>query len=272
MARRQRTTEPTLFDNQILEKRCARCKAVKPADAYRPFPRNRCGLASYCRDCEAAFKSESAADRRLAAETATEKPCLICGVVLLMENFAPDKRYLDRRSPDCRCCHEAKLAREWSEKNVGLTASSPKRCSRCNLEKPRTEFHNDTDRRDGKQRHCKACSAVVVERAKSTPEGREKFRRYTRHSALGKRYGITLEQYDAILLAQGGVCWICGKNRQDNGQDLDTDHDWDTGDIRGILCKSCNKGIGSFYHNPALLRKAAEYIEKTKDNPAIKRS
>lgn len=67
-----------------------------------------------------------------------------------------------------------------------------------------------------------------------------------------KRYGITLEQYN--ILASDG-CRICGKRH-----DLCCDHDHVTGKLRGILCRSCNRGIGLLQDNPVLLRAATQYL------------
>lgn len=67
---------------------------------------------------------------------------------------------------------------------------------------------------------------------------------YKRRDAyLRRTYGITLAQYDAILLAQGGHCFFCNANGTTRA--LAVDHDHVTGEIRGLLCKRCNfKGLG----------------------------
>ena len=71
------------------------------------------------------------------------------------------------------------------------------------------------------------------------------------------RYGVTPEQYDQMLLEQGGFCVIC---------DLpmgrpDLDHDHATGKVRKLLCASCNKAIGMMQEDPDRLRAAAQYLE-----------
>jgi hypothetical protein len=51
---------------------------------------------------------------------------------------------------------------------------------------------------------------------------------------------------------------ICGDSKH-----LGIDHDHGTGKVRGLLCRDCNQGIGRFHDNPAILRKAADYIEQS---------
>lgn len=62
---------------------------------------------------------------------------------------------------------------------------------------------------------------------------------------LKKRYGITVEQYDLLLKSQKGVCAICGGNNLDEKR-LSVDHDHNTGEVRGLLCNTCNRKLGWF--------------------------
>ena len=93
-------------------------------------------------------------------------------------------------------------------------------------------------------------------------ERNENHRRYLRerprlqraHDLI--RYGITPEEYDAMLAAQGGGCAICGARGNANGRRLAVDHDHVTGAARGILCHNCNAGIGHFADDRARMREA----------------
>lgn len=60
----------------------------------------------------------------------------------------------------------------------------------------------------------------------------------SRRSELKRRFGITPEQYDEMLAEQEGVCAICGKEQ--GGRTLAVDHDHSTGEVRGLLCTTCN--------------------------------
>lgn len=75
---------------------------------------------------------------------------------------------------------------------------------------------------------------------------------------LKLKYGISLDEYNALFLKQGGVCKICGKYQQH--ENLAVDHNHKTGKVRGLLCSSCNKGLGYFKDNPIILKEAIKYL------------
>lgn len=75
--------------------------------------------------------------------------------------------------------------------------------------------------------------------------------------ALQRLYGLTLAEYHLLEDYQERSCAICKKQ----GARLCVDHDHETREVRGLLCQHCNKGLGHFLDDPALLRKAAEYLE-----------
>lgn len=80
----------------------------------------------------------------------------------------------------------------------------------------------------------------------------------SRKSFYKTKYGLTLEQVQA-LRALG--CGICGQQGiEGRWGNLHIDHDHKTGKVRGALCSSCNLGLGKFRDDPDLLRKAAEYL------------
>lgn len=75
---------------------------------------------------------------------------------------------------------------------------------------------------------------------------------------LQETYGISHEEYDELLAAQGGTCAICGRTPRYN---LDVDHDHRTGLIRGLLCKMCNRHLlPSVRDDPDVLDAAAHYL------------
>lgn len=84
-------------------------------------------------------------------------------------------------------------------------------------------------------------------------------------SRRNKRYGITQEVFDAMLCQQFGKCLICEVTL--SGETKNTtphvDHCHSTKKNRGILCSPCNLMLGNSKDSPAILRRAAEYLEKS---------
>ncbi len=118
------------------------------------------------------------------------------------------------------------------------------------------------------------------ERYRNDPEYREAIKiksindrrknpRRRREQNLRATYGITQEAYDLVLEYQGGGCAICGRkeNTAKYFKYLHVDHDHTTGEVRGILCDSCNLAIGKFQDNPELLRRAADYLDGGLESP-----
>lgn len=71
------------------------------------------------------------------------------------------------------------------------------------------------------------------------------------------RYGITPEEYDRRVKEQDGKCAICLEERP-----LAVDHCHETGKVRGLLCRSCNAGMGMLKDDPERLRRAILFLEQ----------
>lgn len=82
---------------------------------------------------------------------------------------------------------------------------------------------------------------------------------YGRKQMLYHKYGLTLADYNAMLAAQDMACAICG---QRSDKPLHVDHDHETGEVRGLLCNSCNTGLGFFKDRIRLLAAAIVYLEE----------
>lgn len=85
---------------------------------------------------------------------------------------------------------------------------------------------------------------------------------------IEKRFGITAEQYGALLRAQGGRCAIC--RSVPRSKRLAVDHDHQTGEVRGLLCSGkersgCNVAIGILHDDVDIVQRAADYL---RDPPA----
>lgn len=99
---------------------------------------------------------------------------------------------------------------------------------------------------------------------------RKENERHLKDSRLQYSYGISIEQYEKQLTAQGGVCAICGQPQQNSRRKaLCVDHNAITGALRELLCDNCNKAIGCFKEDTERMQKAIVYLEKHKKTPTI---
>lgn len=89
------------------------------------------------------------------------------------------------------------------------------------------------------------------------------YRKRNSHSVLKQHlarcYGITVELYDALFRRQQGKCAICLEPPKKSR--LCVDHCHSTGKIRGLLCRTCNVGIGLLQDSEVILRRATGYLE-----------
>lgn len=96
---------------------------------------------------------------------------------------------------------------------------------------------------------------------------RERKRQSANHAArdsrLRRTYGISAEDFDTAHARRKGRCDICGRrhDRRHNGGRLYVDHDHDTGEIRGLLCSTCNSTLGRAGDTAESLRRLLAYVE-----------
>lgn len=159
-----------------------------------------------------------------------------------------------------------------------------KNCHKCQVEKPVSDFHKKSRNKDGLMPICKECNNVRQKEAqkrwrKTHPEQQRQIKKeaYRRdpskkknkvaawrkanpdklaESQLLYKYGISLAEYKSIKEKQNGCCAIC--NTRD--RKLVVDHSHKTGQIRGLLCTSCNLMLGHSKDQPERLVKAANYL------------
>ncbi len=111
---------------------------------------------------------------------------------------------------------------------------------------------------------------LQADRRKQYVKNPQKAIEYSRRFLLRKRYGMSFEDYEVMLAAQGNVCAICGgtqaAQRTCAGNvvvpKLSIDHDHKTGKVRGLLCHPCNQTIGKFGDSPERLILAAQYLSR----------
>jgi|SaaInlStandDraft_2_1057019.scaffolds.fasta_scaffold116004_2 hypothetical protein len=118
-----------------------------------------------------------------------------------------------------------------------------KQCSVCKIKKPVTDFGILVKAVSGLRYSCKACD-------------HKKHRRLT--------YNLTDDEYQMLLEEQNNKCAICDITQDEHyiktKRSLHVDHDHNTGQVRGLLCNPCNRGIGYLKDTYKTVQRAAEYL------------
>jgi len=138
-------------------------------------------------------------------------------------------------------------------------------CSQCNKDLPEEDFYKDSRTPGARRQGCKECSRKKNNKNYAVAHANTDARRViARRSHLKHKYGITLEDYDALFAKQGGTCAICQGTTGHVAMKEDTlcvDHDHNTGEVRGLLCHPCNVMIGKAQDNSTILRRGAAYLD-----------
>jgi uncharacterized Zn finger protein (UPF0148 family) len=131
-------------------------------------------------------------------------------------------------------------------------------CVNCTKENSIKRFENG-DVKEWVQKNREKVNASNRKRYNSLSSEEKRKRNRRQQISL---YGLTVEQYDAMLMEQNYVCAICNKSEKSSTRGvLFIDHDHKTGKVRGLLCDSCNRGLGYFYDNKSFLHNAIEYLK-----------
>lgn len=134
-----------------------------------------------------------------------------------------------------------------------------KRCKTCKQSKYKVDFYRRSDRYKEFATECKVCYRRRRRlNYKKNPKMHKNF-------MLKKTYGITLKQFNQMLKIQGHSCSICNKHKRNETKMLHVDHNHLTGNVRGLLCQSCNLGLGRLKGDLGIdiLLKAVAYLRKT---------
>lgn len=78
------------------------------------------------------------------------------------------------------------------------------------------------------------------------------------------KYGLREGDYEVLLDMNGGVCWICCNPETIPNRRLAIDHCHTTGQVRGLLCTRCKQVLGRMEDDPDMLRRMADYVEKSR--------
>lgn len=138
-------------------------------------------------------------------------------------------------------------------------------CTRCKESKAEDQFGSESRKTNGKNSWCKPCSntASRSSRAKK-PHLTET---YNRRAFRTERFGLPWREmkalYDVQYTKQDGKCAICGTTEYGKNRNrFAFDHDHQTGELRGLLCNSCNYALGQFKDDRSRLESAVRYLRE----------
>jgi hypothetical protein len=161
------------------------------------------------------------------------------------------KRWMAYSTPEKKREYQRRWEREWRRKNPEKAKAKAAAFYQANKEYFR---HKALEWR---RKNPEAAKESERRRREANPE---KHRAKVAQSSLKRLYGLTPQDVEAMSTRQGGLCAICALPFPDTKR-RHVDHCHTTGRVRGLLCSSCNLALGKFRDDPALLRRAAEYLE-----------
>lgn len=209
----------------------------------------------FCRRCQTVLSI---------CDTATEddmKTCNKCGETKELNMFYKLSTSPDGHNKSCRICMQAysrnireknRTSNETRELNLELAATTFKLCSGCNTEKSLLMFGSAPNRKEGRHTWCKVCLKDRVWEYK-----------------IKNIYNITIDFYLDLLDKQDGKCAICQSPPLKKRLAIDHDHTCCDGDsscgkcIRGLLCASCNTGLGYAQDSVSILESMIVYLKAT---------
>lgn len=116
-----------------------------------------------------------------------------------------------------------------------------------------------------------SCGCLQKRKGKDSPNFKHGFsqnrdtaeyKRYQRECFDRSKYGLEPDHKEQLFSAQGGACYICRYAFGQKTGDMKVDHNHDTGEVRGLLCDLCNRGLGFFRDNQDNLKKAISYLAR----------
>jgi hypothetical protein len=219
------------------------CSARDCSTAFQPKVgrgRPRVFCSHECKEREAnARKRDAAAERRVG------RVCRLCG------GPVPESR--GGKAQFCSSEHSLRFfnAKKVTARRAPIIAARPP-CPQCGDPLP-------AERRTDAIYCSRTCMSLAVRaRNYDSDAARDYNQRY--------HYGTSSAEFDEQLAAQGGMCAVCGLapwvDDPARTSRPHRDHDHETGRKRGILCPSCNLGLGKFGDDVARLRAAIAYLER----------
>lgn len=159
------------------------------------------------------------------------------------------------------------------------TTTKRKRCPQCKYLKDETLFRfrsgNRSHQRDSWCNDCR--NQYTREWKKGNPDWERQYKEKNldriglanRKSYIKRTYGLTWEQFEALIEKQKGTCAVCRTRpvsteirRRGENRASTVDHDHVTGKVRGVLCTPCNLLLGYAQDDPVILQQAIDYLKE----------
>lgn len=173
--------------------------------------------------------------------------------------------------PGCSCAKHSKLTTE--EREQRRREQSRESMSRWRERNPGhgRKAMTEEEREASRQRRLEKAREYARLKRANDPEYRERQRErqriHGRRYSMKHNFGITLEEWNEMIIEQTGRCYLCEDPL--TGQiDVDHNHKCCPGRrscgrcIRGLACRWCNQGLGQFRDDPERMRRAADALEK----------
>jgi len=138
-----------------------------------------------------------------------------------------------------------------------------KSCNKCGIVKPISDYYVKKKGKKGQNLYygqCKKCiNALNLKNYYGATEDQVLKRKENNlRTHLNRKYGLTLEDFSAMVLKQNNKCEICSCDMQDDAQ---VDHNHTTGKVRALLCRPCNMSLGLLKENTETLYNMISYIK-----------
>lgn len=219
----------------------------KPVTEFGKNKRQKDGLNYYCKPCANAsgrkYKQENKEKIREASKDYYKRN---------RESIIEQQKEYNRENR----ARLTEYKRDYVEKNRDRIAEYRREYDERNREKI-VEYRADY--------YAKNREAFVVRGKEYRANNKDRISERMKNYALLKKYGLTVEDVEAMRISQNDACAICGGT----DERLVVDHCHETGPARALLDDSCNFGIGKFSDNSNLLMKAADYLESRKLHPLV---
>jgi Recombination endonuclease VII len=232
------------------ERTCLMCKETKPIETFMWADKHHRLHRNICKQCNTEEPKRRREKRRIASMQ--PRICTTCQEEKPAEEFSWKNKKDFLRQPLCKPCalvqsEQFRTAQREQLGEEGMTALHKARYAKDR--ENQLAYHRDYYQANGEKLRAKSQAWYQA--------NREHALRNARIRKLRSNFGLTPEDYTAMLEAQGGVCALCQSNR---GRKLVVDHDHVTGKVRGLLCCPCNSFLGRIKESVDALDRIKAYL------------